>query len=128
MSIIPPNIGLVGALAQTQVAAKDSAKIQDSQRNQRMNVAKETKKLAQQRQEEVTDAQDVEDLFVNRSLYGETGGNAHDRYEPSDVEEGNSEQPLVEENREDGIFSQVKLTNTDLPEEARDINHIDLSA
>jgi|GEM_PF-5054485 len=127
MSMIPPNIGLVGALAQTQVAAKDAAKTQDAQRNQRINAAKDAKKLAEQREEEVTDAQDVEDLLVHRSLDGETGGDAHDRYEPSGTQE-EAEQLQVEEKRGEANFSQAKPLNTDLPDESRDINHIDLSA
>ena len=133
MSMIPSNVGLVGALAQTQVSAKESAKTQNSQKNQRTIATKEAAKLAKQKEEEVQDATDVEDLYVHRNLDGETGGDTHDRYEPAAEHEPTEAEIQAQEaqeaqDRENAIFSTAQPINTDLPDEARGINHIDLSA
>jgi len=85
MSSIPPHSGIIGSIAQAQVAAPESAKAADAQRNKRAQDARQLARLADQQEHEVETADQAENLRVHRQDERERNGqDARDTYAAHD--------------------------------------------
>ena len=123
MSSIPPNANIMGSIVQAQVSASETAKSQDTRKNQRARESKELARLAQQQTDEVENTEQTDEVVVRRQdERNHDGQDARDTYQQH------------EQNTEGKIYTDQGKTDVDKPKKPPSPdsaptpqNHIDLS-
>lgn len=130
MSSIPPNI--MGSVFQAQVAAAETARKNDAQRNKRVADSRELARLADQTISEVEDTDQTEEVIVRRQDEKQHDGqDARDTWQQHrKSESGKLYTPDGQTNPDDSPppDSQSNPQSNDPPDPDDPPEHIDLSA
>ena len=123
MSSIPPNANIMGSIVQAQVSASETAKSQDTRKNQRARESKELARLAQQQTDEVENTEQTDEVVVRRQdERNHDGQDARDTYQQH---EQNTEGKIYTEQGKTDVGKPKKPPSPDSSPTPQ--NHIDLS-